>query len=283
MATPFMRFPGGKAKALTFSYDDGVTQDERLAALLNQNGLKGTFNLNSGLFGVRHNDYQRHLTAEEAAGLYTTGGHEVAVHTLTHPFLEKLSDDRALYEMLEDRRRLEELFHTVVKGMAYPWGPCSERTIRLAKTAGLVYSRTVVSTGDFRLPEDWFRLTATCHHGDPRLMELAERFAGDTPEALPYDRDPWLFYVWGHSYEFDMADNWRVMEEFASFMAGRSDIWYATNIELYTYIEAYRSLEYSVSGRLVKNPSAVEVYLEWDKQLVRIESGGTAELKEPMA
>ena len=39
----------GKKKAVTFSFDDGVTQDIRLIEILNKYGLKGTFNLNSGL------------------------------------------------------------------------------------------------------------------------------------------------------------------------------------------------------------------------------------------
>ena len=38
-------------KALTFSYDDGVRQDERLLALFNAYGMKATFNLNSALLG----------------------------------------------------------------------------------------------------------------------------------------------------------------------------------------------------------------------------------------
>lgn len=41
----------GKKKAITFSYDDGVTQDIRLIELLDKYGLKCTFNLNSGLQG----------------------------------------------------------------------------------------------------------------------------------------------------------------------------------------------------------------------------------------
>ena len=40
-------------KAVTFSYDDGVTQDIRLIELLNQYGLKCTFNLNSELLGKK--------------------------------------------------------------------------------------------------------------------------------------------------------------------------------------------------------------------------------------
>lgn len=39
----------GKNKAVTFSYDDGVTQDIQLVNLFNKYGLKCTFNLNSGL------------------------------------------------------------------------------------------------------------------------------------------------------------------------------------------------------------------------------------------
>ena len=44
-------FPGGLMKAVTFSYDDAVTQDQRLIQILNKYGLKCTFNLNSARFG----------------------------------------------------------------------------------------------------------------------------------------------------------------------------------------------------------------------------------------
>ena len=42
----------GKLKALTFSYDDGVTQDIRMIELFNKYNVKGTFNLNSELLGL---------------------------------------------------------------------------------------------------------------------------------------------------------------------------------------------------------------------------------------
>ena len=38
-------------KAITFSYDDGVTQDQRLIEMFDRYGLKATFNINSGLLG----------------------------------------------------------------------------------------------------------------------------------------------------------------------------------------------------------------------------------------
>ena len=42
-------YPDGKKKAFNVTYDDGVLQDVRFVELMNQYGLKGTFNLNSAL------------------------------------------------------------------------------------------------------------------------------------------------------------------------------------------------------------------------------------------
>ena len=47
MRTVLMRYPEGKAKAVTFSYDDWVIQDIRLAEMFDKYGMKGTFNFNS--------------------------------------------------------------------------------------------------------------------------------------------------------------------------------------------------------------------------------------------
>ena len=40
-----MRFPGGKAKAVTLSYDDGSKDDIKFLEIINQYNLKCTFNL----------------------------------------------------------------------------------------------------------------------------------------------------------------------------------------------------------------------------------------------
>ena len=47
-------FQAGKLKkAVTFSYDDAITQDVQMIELMNKYGIKGTFNLNSQLLGTR--------------------------------------------------------------------------------------------------------------------------------------------------------------------------------------------------------------------------------------
>ena len=85
-------YPYGKKKAFNVTYDDGVLQDERFVALLNKYGIKGTFNLNSQLmreeFSWTHpNGMQvKRMSPERAKHLYV--GHEVASHTLTHPYMQ---------------------------------------------------------------------------------------------------------------------------------------------------------------------------------------------------
>ena len=112
----------GKNKAITFSYDDGVTQDRRLIELFGRYGLKATFNLNSGLLG----GYNR-VPQQDVAALYA--GHEIAAHTLTHPDLLKLGDEAVFREVEEDRLRLSELAGYTVIGMAYPYGTSDSRVV----------------------------------------------------------------------------------------------------------------------------------------------------------
>ncbi len=270
-----MRFKDGKKKALTLSYDDGVQQDIRLIGIMDKYGLKGTFNLNSGRFAEEGTQFpagqvHRRLTQKEAGELYRNSGHEVAVHTLTHPWLEKLPRPVVLQEVLEDRRRLEAMFGGVVRGMAYPFGTYSDAVVEILKAAGIAYSRTVVSTENFAVPEDWLRMPATCHHNNPRLMELAEQFINL--------QNCGLFYLWGHSYEFEQNDNWQVIENFAAKIGGRDDIWYATNIEIYNYVEAYRHLQFNADCTRAENLSAADVWIGVDGKAVKIAAGQTIDL-----
>ena len=275
----YMRYPGGVAKALTLSYDDGVQQDKRLMEIINAHGLKCTFNINSGCFAPEGTEYaegtiHRRMTERECVELYKNSGHEVAVHSLTHPFLEKINPARVSYEVLKDRENLERLFGGIVRGMAYPMGTFSDAVVEAIKNCGIAYSRTTVSTERFSIPTDWLRMPATCHHKNPRLMELAQKFT----EAEMQKKHPMLFYLWGHSYEFENNDNWNVIEEFAEYMGGRDDIWYATNIEIYEYVEAYRALVFSADGSVITNPTSTTLCFEHDCKLRTIAPGETVTL-----
>lgn len=258
----FMRFPQGKAKALTFSYDDANRSDIRLVEIFNKYGLKGTFNINTGL--MQGLNPKKYLTLQEAKELYESGGHETAAHAETHPYLEQLPTILALREILKDRAEIEDSFGVITRGMAYPFGTYSDEVIQVLKSAGIVYSRIVDVTENFDMPRDWLRLKGTCHHNNPRLFEFAEKFVTRHPDTNYYQKSPWMFYVWGHSFEFDNNDNWDVIEKFAQFTGGKDDVWYATNIEIYEYEQAYKSLVFSCDGKMVKNPTAYDVWFLYE-------------------
>ena len=119
----------GKNKAITFSYDDGVTQDIRLVELFNKYGIKGSFHLNGGLLDEPSG---RTVSAEEVATLYA--GHEVSAHSLTHPFLERVSTAEVVSEMLEDRHVLEKACGYPVRGMSYPMGTYNDEVLKVLRT-----------------------------------------------------------------------------------------------------------------------------------------------------
>ena len=271
----YVTFPGGKAKALTMSYDDGKIQDERLVSIFNQYGIKGTFNLNYGL--MDENDPGKkpgskmvpRLSKDKVKELYK--GHEIATHTMSHFTIARVPMATLAKDILDDRVGLESLTGTIVRGHAYPNGSYNEEIKQLFRQLGIAYARVVEpapahlnggivgSMLSFNLPEDLMEWKPTCHHNDPKLMEMAEMFANyKKPQYLK------LMSVWGHSYEFDNDNNWEVIEEFCKYMGGREDIWYATNIEIVDYMAASKNLQFSANAEAVYNPNAMSIWLELD-------------------
>ncbi len=223
----------GKMKAVTFSYDDGVTQDQRLIRLFDKYGLKCTFNLNSGLLGkpgslIREDVTVAHVKPRpcEVRGIYE--GHEIAVHTLTHPALSALSDEDVVREVEEDRLALSELAGYEVVGMAYPGGThvMNEHVADLIRTrTGVKYARTTTSTHSFDLQKDLLIFNPTVYHHIEwdALFRLGEEFIELKPDR------PQIYYIWGHAYEFDIHGDWERFEEFCRLISGHSDIFYGTN------------------------------------------------------
>ena len=224
----------GKMKAVTFSYDDGVTQDIRLIEIFNKYGLKATFNINSGLLGregslLREGVTVGHNKVLPADVRHIYDGHEIAAHTLKHPTLTRLDDDGEIIRQVEeDRLALSELAGYEVRGFAYPGGGInynSHIAELIRENTGVKYCRTTVSTHNFDLQKDFYEFKPTVyHHAEfDKMLELADEFLSATPDA------PMLFYIWGHSYEFDIRDEWNRFEELCKMLSGRDDIFYGTN------------------------------------------------------
>ena len=222
----------GKNKAITFSFDDGVEQDIRAIEILNKYGLKATFNLNSGHLGkkITHGNGVTigRVSPDIVKTLYK--GHEVAVHTITHPNLTGLTEEEVIYQVEEDRKTLSRLCGYEVIGMAYPCGGVNndDRVAKIIKeNTGVKYSRTITSTENFDLQENLYRFNpSVCYCRKDKLFELGEKFIDlrtDTPK---------LFYIWGHTYEMDEDRiTWNDFENFCKLISNKNDIFYGTNKE----------------------------------------------------
>lgn len=227
----------GKLKAITFSYDDGVTQDLRLAKLFHKYDLKATFNLNSELLGkhgilLRDGVHITHYKLDPRDVPFVYEGHEIAAHTLTHPSLPKTADDAEIIRQVEeDRLKLSELAGYEVVGFAYPGGGVNhnERVAKLIReNTGIRYARTTDPADSFDPQENLYQFKPNAyHHADMDAMfALAEKFL-----ALKTDK-PQILYIWGHAYEFDIRDEWARFEEFCQMVSHHEDIFYGTNKEV---------------------------------------------------
>lgn len=267
----YMRFPDGKCKAATFSYDDGVKADIKLIKIFDKYGVKGTFNLNSILFDCEN--WHDRMDEELTYKTFINCGHEIALHGARHIFLNKVPLPEAANEIVQNRLYLENKFKKIVRGMAYAYNGYNSEIINLLKSLGVTYARTTEESHSFEVPENWLTLKPTCHHADPKLGELTDRFLNQSPEDEFKHREPWIFYVWGHSYEFDDNGNWHIIENLCRRLSENKDIWFASNGEIYYYVQAYNRLVFSLDGERVYNPSCIPVFIELRGRVYEIPCG----------
>jgi peptidoglycan/xylan/chitin deacetylase (PgdA/CDA1 family) len=275
-----MLFPEGKSKALILSYDDGRSEDRRLVKLMNKYNLIGTFHLNSNKLGLTN-----YLNKAEIKELFT--GHEVSVHSANHPNLTALSKIDIVYEIAEDRKELERLVNYPVRGMAYPFGNYNDFLIETIKGLGIEYARTVYDSYNFDIPKDFLQWRATMHqfgkaYTEPNNPENDKRelehFYQTINEFLQ-TKNLALMDVWGHSYEIGTDENkWDETEKFFKMISNNPSIYYAKQIDVVDYINAFNNLKFSVNKNIVMNPSSLTVFFKKDGKTYSVLPGKTIAL-----
>ena len=196
--------------------------------------IKATFNINSGFLGNKHELVfdgktvnHSEVDKDELNSIYQ--GHEIAVHTLTHKNLTTINEDEIIYQVETDRKNLEQITGNEIVGMAYPCGGINNNDFTaevLKNKTKIKYSRTITSSYSFDIENNLYRFNPTLHQSDKRLFEIAQKFINLNPEGLK------IFYIWGHSYELDVNEGWKKIEDFLKFISGKEDIFYGTNKEI---------------------------------------------------
>lgn len=273
----YLRFPEGKTKAVTFSYDDGMRSDILLENVITSYSMKCTFNINSANLGR-----EGYLSKQELAG-FLEHGHEIAIHGAHHIAPGALRPIQVIQEILEDRIELERSFDQIIRGMAYPDsgitvlhnGVTYDRIRENLTELGIVYARSLGGDNNhFRLPEDWYNWIPTAHHDHPQILDWAQEFTDlDVNAQYCALRYPRLFYLWGHAFEFENRSNWDRLDKICSVLAHKKDTWYATNMQIYEYTAAFNSLIFKSDQSLVYNPTLLQIWFDIDGALHTIKPG----------
>ena len=226
---------------VTTSWDDGHRSDLRLAAMLQEYGLAGTFYVSPENHEFARRDL---LTAAEVRDL--SCDFEIGAHTVTHPRLPVVPEDRAWREIAGSKMTLEQITGRVISSFCYPYGAYTNAHVRLVKDAGYTYARTVAryQFGLANPYEAGTSVQAYSHRLDPWRIAYFARFRPVKVlryldwDALARDmfdrvlRRGGIYHLWGHSWEIDEHDDWGRLAQVLRHIGGRPGVRYVANGEL---------------------------------------------------
>lgn len=206
-------------RIVCLSFDDGTIYDQRFIELLNKYHLKATLNLNSGLKDfVWYFNSERpvvRLDLSKHKDLYN--GFEVAAHSLTHPYFSGLSKEDCIKEVKEDIKNLTSIFRHEIVGFAFPFHDQTEDNITTVKdNVDLEYIRYSYLTNDL-IPKDRYHIPINALYDDEDIYERLEAFKKNNLEKS-------LFVIAGHSYEFEMKNDWEKIEKLLSYLESSKEI-----------------------------------------------------------
>ena len=242
-------FKDGTSGAVTMSFDDACVQDERLVEIFDTYGIKGTFNINAGRV------HPNAIPVSKATEVYKS--HEIACHGYYHLDPSGITTAQFGADVFRDRQAIESATGRVIEGFAYPFGAYNDTSESVLASIGIKYARTVESTLRFDLiPDNFLKWNPTCHQSV--AQDYVDLFA---EKVDAFTRNLTLFYIWGHGFEFKTEEDWSRIEDICERLSRIEAVWFATNIEIYDYIQALRNLRYSIDNTLVLNSSSTDVWI----------------------
>lgn len=187
-------------KIITFSFDDGNPNDLRIATIMHEYNLKGTFYIttNKLLAGDLPEDNLRKMHEM---------GHEIGSHAMNHVNLKKI--ENCLPEMKQSKQILEEIIGDEVRMLSYPWGCYDETIIDKLIQVGYSGARTIYIVH----PSAFLRFSDGRHIIDlktnPYEMPITHIYEKQTPQEMlniiqsfEEGKRAGVIHIFGHSWKF---------------------------------------------------------------------------------
>ncbi len=220
----------------TCSIDDGHPSDMRMAELLNKHSLNGTFYIpikNCEGWPVMPPSDIRQLAQQ----------FEVGSHTFDHRFLSSVSLAESHFQVIEGKKRLEDVLGHEVAGFCYPGGKYRPGDVDIVRTSGFKYARSTVNLC-FDVGNRAFEIPTTVqiyphdrsvyvrnfakagnwtsrHHGlglAVRHKNWVQRLYALFDHAIAKGS---YFHLWGHSKDIDDHNAWKELDRFFAHVASK--------------------------------------------------------------
>jgi len=230
---------------VTTSWDDGHRMDERVASLLLDYQIKGTFYI-----------ARNWMEASGGSSLVTDldRNFEIGAHTLSHPVLTNIPSDHALTEIVSSKKFFEELLDHEIQMFSFPYGKYNHRLINIIKKAGFIGART--TRFNINIPRNAYELGISCQasNGSP-LLTLTTWFGTLISHWSLLDwgiRSKLLFdyvlehggiwHLWGHSWEISKNRDWGKLERVFKYVSNRKDVSYLENRQIIELMYTVRNV-----------------------------------------
>lgn len=201
-------------KIVSLSFDDGTIYDVKFVQILNKYGLKATLNLNSALddFVWYYQDGQpiERLHLRQVKDIYN--GHEVASHSLTHPYFSTLTDAEVVHQVKADVENLTNIFGYPIVGFAFPFHDQTEHNIQTVKdNVDLSYIR-YSHLNESTTHQDRYHIHLNAFYDDADIYQKLQQFKNS-------EQADGLFVIVGHAYEFEVKNHWDKIEQLLAWLA----------------------------------------------------------------
>ena len=237
--------PAAGRPIVTTSWDDGHPCDRKLADLLAECGVAGTFYIPVS--------YSSRAVLDAQGIRALAQGFEVGGHSLSHPRLPGIDEARLLPEIAGCKQRLEEILGRPITTFCYPYGMHNRRVRQAVIEAGFTGART---TRQFRLEagDDPWSMATTMVAADLPPWLRARHFlrTADLGGMLTFSRagvtKNWLqlamalfemseerggvWHLWGHSWQVEKNDLWADLRTLLRYVGGRRGVGYLTNADV---------------------------------------------------
>lgn len=237
---------------ITTSWDDGHKLDLKLAGLLKDYSIKGTFYVSP-----ENREFGKEEILNDGEIKNLSSDFEIGAHTMSHQILTKLSDTKAFEEITHSKKYLELLTGREVCCFCYPNGKYNEKITGMVERAGFCYSRTMerfrlsrpenfLTSGTaleahrnsfLTLPVDFFKILSFSRFN---VIECFKNLNWEYLAKKTFDyveKYGGIYHLWGHSWVIERENDWKKLESVFSYITGKKNADYLTNYETFKAVK----------------------------------------------